>query len=103
MNDSFRKLCTVQLTPDLDPDISLNVSVPGIGVHPGYVYMIQAILYTTDDNQIKEDLTAVGTYEYIAIIQCQSHTVNDKFNVTQEKTLNCGFRRFLMNHESFPD
>ena len=99
MNDSFRKSCTVQLTPDLDPDISLNVSVPGIGVHPGYVYMIQAILYTTDDNQIKEDLTAVGTYEYnIAIIQCLSHIINDR-SYTRENF--CAFC-FSMIRESFP-
>ena len=62
MNDSFRKSCTIQLTPSLDSDISLNVSVPGSGVHPGYVYMIQAVLHTADGNQIKEDLTAVGMY-----------------------------------------
>ena len=60
MNDSFRKSCTIQLSPDIDANISVNVPVPGSGVHPGYVYMIQAILHTTDGEQIKEDLTVVG-------------------------------------------
>ena len=61
MNDSFRKSSTIQLSPDLHSNISFNVPVPGSGVHPGYVYMIQAVLHTTNGNQIKElEDTIVG-------------------------------------------
>ena len=60
MNDSFRKSCTVQLPSDLDTEISVNVPVSGSGVHLGYVYMIQAILHTTDGDQIEKDIIAKG-------------------------------------------
>ena len=68
MNDSFRKSCTVQLSSEQDK-ISVNVPVPGSGIHLGYVYAIQAVLHTTDGNQIEKDLTAFGiinrNYNYI--------------------------------------
>ena len=60
MNDSFRKSCTVQLSSKLNHTVSVTVSVHGSGVHPGFVYVVQATLHTTDDNHFESDLIAVG-------------------------------------------
>ena len=60
MNDSFRKSCTVQLSSILNDTVSVTVSVHGSGILPGYVYVVQATLHTTDDNNYESDLITVG-------------------------------------------